>query len=287
MNEKQWIEYLKKHVSCFEDVIGIGDDSAVLPDGTLISTDTFVEEIHFSRKWASWRLIGRKACEAAISDIAAMGGKPLWLLANLSSSESGGVADELLHGILECGIPLIGGDTTSSQKGAVTLTLTVLGKTERPVLRSGAKTGDRIFVSGKLGGTQAGLLSLQKGLNLFECEKRFLEPRARLDISESWGALATSMIDVSDGLSTELNHLSEASKKRFRIDISKLPCFSEIEKTGREATELILESGEEFELLATSNFNLPGGFEIGVVEDGHGVYDGLNEILPRGYDHWS
>lgn len=283
MNEFEWISFLKDRIPD-TGCIGIGDDAAVLPDGKLISTDTFVENIHFRSDWADWRKIGRKACEASISDIAAMGGKPLWLLINLSSATSE-PAVEILEGILECRVPLIGGDTTGSHFGALTLTLTVIGEAKRIVFRSGAEAGDRIFISNALGGSLLGQLSFEKNLGIKSAEEKFLNPRARIDISELWGEKASSMIDISDGLSTELNHLANSSKKKFVIDTAKIPLFKE-KYAGFNPIEIALSSGDEYELLATSKYDLPGGFEIGIVEEGMGVYCNGNLLLQKGYAHW-
>ncbi len=286
MNERDWIESLKARVPPPAEGLGIGDDCAVLPGGLVVTADSFVEGIHFRTDWASWRAIGRKAAEAALSDVAAMGGEPLWMLASLSTARGAECAPDLLEGILEPGVTLVGGDTTGAPEGATMIALTVLGRAPRPVLRSGARPGDRVYVSGPLGGARAGLRSLERGLGLSACEERFLAPRARRDLAASWGRLASAMIDISDGLSSELHHIADASDVRILLRPAAIPLFTGAIVPGEDPVTTALASGEEFELLATSPVPLPDGIEIGVVEEGRGVHDGKAEIPRGGYVHW-
>jgi thiamine-monophosphate kinase len=287
MNEWNWIERLKRVVPVPADgIVGIGDDAAILHDGLLVSTDAFVESIHFRVEWASWEEIGRKAAEATISDIAAMGGEPLALFAAYAANAPGAAAERLLAGILEAGVPLLGGDSTGAPEDTVFLALTVLGRAERPVLRSGARPGDRVWISGPVGGSAAGLLSLELGLGLHECERRFLAPRARIKIGRDWAASATAMIDISDGLSSELHHLAHSSGVGIAIRGDAIPFFPGIEATGRDPLDLALGSGEEFELLATGPTSLPGGIEIGEIVETPGVTLDGKSLPASGYTHW-
>ncbi len=292
MNEWEWIELLRTRATAVPDGgIGIGDDAAVLAfagENLLVTTDTFVEEIHFSSRWSSWPRIGRKMAEAAISDVAAMGGIPLAMVAGFSAAaESAAAAPGILEGLLASGVPLIGGDTTGAAAGSMTMTITVLGRAARPVLRSGARPGDRLWLSGPLGGAAAGLLSLNRGLGLSTCEARFLDPRARGDISGAWGASATAMIDISDGFAAECHHLAESSGVRIVVDEAALPLFPGIEAAG-DPLAMALGSGEEFELLATAAQLLPGGICVGRVAEGDGVVREDGTVLARtGWTHWA
>lgn len=274
MNEWDWIDHLRRQPG----VVGVGDDAAVLDNGLLVTVDTFVEGIHFRREWASWQSIGRKMAESAISDIAAMGGTAHSMLASLSTAEPE-IGKPLLEGILSAGVPLVGGDTTGGN--GTTVSLTVLGSALRPVLRSGAKEGDTLYVSGPLGGARAGLLSLEHHRDQRDCEAKFLAPRARTDLAAAWGRHASAMIDISDGLSSELHHLAKESNAMLEIDLASIPIFSGADR------ELALESGEEFELLAASPVALPHGIPIGVVKKGSGVYAGGRALPKTGYTHWA
>jgi thiamine-monophosphate kinase len=291
VNEWEWIEFLKSRAAASgaapSGTVGIGDDAAVLPDGWIVSVDAFVEGVHFRPEWDSWSGIGRKAAEAAISDIAAMGARPSFLFATLSAHRDAGCAEGILDGILAAGIPLVGGDTTSTALGAAALSLTVIGRTDHPVLRSGARPGDRIWVSGPLGGGIGGFVSLEKTLGIRELEERFLHPRARVDLAESWGRAATAMIDISDGLSSELHHIAAASGVRIEIDAARVPLHSALVRLGGDPLKIALSSGDEYELLATSSEPLPGGIEIGRVASGSGVFCDSAPIPPSGWTHWT
>lgn len=312
MNEWEWIEFLRHRVANAPGVaktfgiVGVGDDCAVLrafSGQPLVTTDTFVENIHFRAAWSDWAKIGRKMAEASLSDIAAMGGRPVAMVVALSAHASiaSVAAPGLLEGILASGVPLAGGDTTGAVEGSLTVTITVMGEASKPILRSGAREGDCIWVSGPLGGAAAGLRSLTGGLGLTDCERRFLEPRARVELAASWAARATAMIDISDGLASELHHLANESGVRMVVDAATIPTVSGIEAAG-DPLELALSSGEEFELLATApsiyvtsqagagvidGEHLPGGICIGHVEKGEGVVFSDGRDLPRaGWTHW-
>lgn len=284
MNEWEFIKAIRARVADVDGVVGIGDDAAVLPDGVIVTTDTFVQGVHFRPDWASWKSIGAKAAQATISDIAAMGGRTDYLFANLSAPGTLDFGEELLEGILSAGVPLLGGDTTRSGSDIV-LTLTALGRTARPVLRSGAKVGDRIYISGPLGGSEGGYISKTKSKGITALEERFFAPMARLDIGVEWGRTASAMIDISDGLSSELNHISKASSVALDIVSEKIPYPSVLSQLEEDPVALALRSGEEFELLATSSEVLRGGMEIGVVREGEGVFLDGRLLEPGGYTH--
>jgi thiamine-monophosphate kinase len=256
--------------------IGIGDDAAVLDapraGALLVTTDAYVEGIHFRRDFSSDREIGWKAAAGALSDIAAMGGRArhLFLALGAPSETPLGAIDAIVDGLLELstqhGVALAGGDTVASPD-CIFLGLTVLGEPAgaAPITRSGARPGDRVLVTGALGGSLAGLLLLR--LHGSEsptspdalaalARHRAPEPRLREASLLASRFPLSAMIDISDGLSSEVHHLASASKVGIRIDLTRIPVAPSAAKLagtfGFSAMQLALESGEEYELLFTA-----------------------------------
>ena len=263
-------------------VAGIGDDAAVLRSTpgreTVITADLLVEDIDFRRTTTPPYLLGHKALAVSLSDIAAMGARPLWSMVSIGVPEDVWQTDfveRLYDGLLELanryGVQLIGGDTSRTNERLVIDSI-VSGECAAgmAVLRSGAKVGDQIFVTGSLGAAAAGLRLIERGAHLAEqnladddSQKldhvllRQLRPEARV----GWGIvlgeerLATAMIDLSDGLSSDLNRLCEASNVGALIDSAALPVDDRVtELCGRRALDplqLALHGGEDFELLFT------------------------------------
>ncbi len=281
---------------------GIGDDGAVLdvPSGTrlVVSTDTSVEEVHFRRAWLTPEEIGYRAAMAALSDLAAMGAAPLGLLlaATVPRSWRDALVD-LARGVGraagEVRIPIVGGDVTAGDRLA--LAVTVLGATARPIARRGARPGDRLFVTGRLGGPRRALLAWEGGgVPHPEDRARFAAPTARLEAGQ-WLAAhgATAMLDVSDGIAGDAAHLAEASGVRVVIALDRLPCLDGVR--GADAAK----SGEEYELLVAGPPSLATGWpftgtgvpltEIGTIVDGTGVVlEGgeTSEPRPDAHDHF-
>ena len=260
----------------------IGDDAAVFHSAaekeTLITTDLLIEDIDFRRTTAPPLLLGHKALAVSLSDIAAMGARPRWSLVSIGVPEDvwqTEFVDQFYDGLLSLArrydVQLIGGDTSRTPEKIVVDSI-VLGecRTAHAVKREGAKPGDQIFVTGSLGGAAAGLRLIERGAHLAEqsladddSQKidhvllRQLRPEPRV----GWGIvlgeerLATSMIDISDGLSSDLNHLCEASGVGALIESSLLPIDTRVaELCGRRALDplqLALHGGEDFELLFT------------------------------------
>lgn len=240
---------------------GIGDDAAVItvPTGErlVVSTDASVENIHFRREWMSPREIGARAATAALSDLAAMGARPLGLLLALALPKSWeGDAEAIADGVgataaaVDC--PIVGGNITRSTELA--LTLTVLGCATRPVTRAGAREGDIIFVTGRLGGPGSALAALLAGETPQSTAlARFIAPAARIQEGR-WLAerRATAMIDISDGLLADAGHLANASGVSLALDVPSIPCVAGIDAIAA------LASGEEYELLVA----IPPAVEI-------------------------
>ena len=249
--------------------VGIGDDAAVLrlsgANDWVVSTDAFLEGVHFLRAHPP-RMVGYKALARATSDIAAMGARPRYFFLNLAlpASRTGRWLDEFLQGMgqaaVRFGLMLAGGDTTRYHR--VALNLTVLGEITagRAVLRSGARPGDLIAVSGRLGEAEFGLRLFRRGLHKRKDVRKLLRkhllPKPRLELGQ-WLAgtgLSSAMIDISDGLSTDLAHLCEASGVGARIWAEKIPIVSipaGLKRLGIDPLRLALDGGDDYELLFT------------------------------------
>lgn len=255
---------------------GIGDDAAVVipPAGNwqLLTTDLLAENIHFDLRNTSLFDVGFRAATANLSDIAAMGGTPQYLLIALAIPRTGTrtMVQHLYRGIMTACRPhkvqLIGGDTSASIAGwFIGITLVGSAAPYRTLLRSGARAGDDLYVTGTLGDSLAGLKLLQARRtprSLSTSHRRFLidrhlHPTARLKEGRwlSSGRWASSAIDISDGLSGDIRHICEESRVGAEIDLSALPlskaCRAYAAATRQDATALALAGGEDYELLFT------------------------------------
>lgn len=267
-------------------VKGIGDDAAVLnytDKQTIISTDILVEGVHFDLSYVPLKHLGYKSVVVNLSDVYAMNAVPKQITVTIAISNRFTLeaVDELFKGIkLACenyGIDLIGGDTSSSYTGLIiSITAVGEGEKEKLVYRSGAKPNDLICVSGDLGGAYAGLKVLQREQEVFKANpdvqpelkgydyilERQLKPEARADIVRMFDEMKfipTSMIDISDGLSSEIMHISEESKCGTRIYDEKVPLADETRKFAEETlivpTTFAMNGGEDYELLFTVSQN--------------------------------
>ena len=264
-------------------VVGVGDDAAVLrPDAEhdlLVSTDLLVEGVHFDLAYVPLQHLGYKAAVVNFSDMYAMGGTPTQLTVGLAVSSRFPVEalDEVYAGIrracTQYGVDLVGGDTTSSPSG-LTLAVTVLGQVAKggAIRRSGAQATDLIVVSGDLGGAYMGLQVLEREKATFLANpnlqpdlseyqypiERQLKPEARKDIVEllkELDVMPTSMMDVSDGLSSELLHLTKASGLGCVVFEDKLPIDPAVLRTceefGIHPVTAVMNGGEDYELVFT------------------------------------
>jgi thiamine-monophosphate kinase len=261
---------------------GIGDDAAVLKQlagrDTVITTDLLVEDIDFHRDSTPPPLLGHKALAVSLSDIAAMGARPRWALLSIGLPQDiwdSAFADQFYEGFFALAdaydVRLIGGDVSRTPEKIVIDSI-VLGECANgsAVLRSGAQPGDQLFVTGTLGGSAAGLRLIERGARvdgenqgdadsaaLKELLLHHLCPQPRV----GWGLvlgeeqLASAMIDISDGLSSDIKHLCDESKTGALIDVARLPIDPLVtELCGRRALDpllLALHGGEDFELLFT------------------------------------
>lgn len=250
--------------------VGIGDDAAVLRPGAgtewVVTTDAFFENVHFLRKAHSPKAVGYKALARATSDIAAMGarGRYFFLTVGLPDACTGTWFDHFLDGMARAarqfGLILAGGDTTKYP--LVVASLTVVGEIDRgkAILRSGARPGDLLCVSGRLGEAELGLGLIQRKLHKqkrwTKLMKKHFYPEPRLALGEWITAhrCATSMIDISDGLSTDLGHICKASGVGAIVWAPKIPVVKippELQRLGLDPLNLALNGGEDYELLFT------------------------------------
>jgi thiamine-monophosphate kinase len=249
-------------------VRGIGDDAALFrPDTgrqTILSCDWFLEGTHFLRHKHPPDSVGWKCLARALSDIAAMGGEPRCFLLSLAlpASLTGRWLDEFLLGLrrvsakFQC--PLAGGDTTCREEILINVTIVGEVQTGRAVLRSGSRPGDLLYVSGLLGGAEMGLrlLKHRKGLanRKNPLTKKHLYPEPRLALGQWLAAngLTTAMMDLSDGLSSDLPRLCAASGVGARVTAAKVPTVQSSArnfKSGADLLHLALSGGDDYELL--------------------------------------
>lgn len=263
-------------------VKGIGDDAAVIDSGdhfTLVSTDMLIEGIHFDLSYTPLKHLGYKSIIVNLSDIYAMNAIPTQVTVSIGISNRFSVEalEELYKGInLACDIynvDLVGGDTTSSQKGLI-ISVTAIGVANKGQIayRSGAKSGDIICVSGSLGAPYLGLHILEREKQIYkelpelqpQLEEhqfiigRLLKPEARKDIIqelEKNNCIPTSMIDISDGLASELHHIAKQSSVGIIIEEAKVPIHPDAKKQaidfGLDPITCALHGGEDYELLFT------------------------------------
>jgi thiamine-monophosphate kinase len=275
--------------------LGSGDDAAVVVPGgaTATSVDALVDGVHFRRAWSSLKQIGGKALGAALSDLAAMGAEPgeAYVVLGVPADLDEDGCLELLDGIAkvaaETGTTLAGGDVTRAP--VLTLSITVVGHAPSAgdfVRRAGARAGDALVVTGELGGAAAGLLSLEAKEERPELIARLLEPKPRLAEGRMLAkAGATAMIDLSDGLGGDANHLAQASGVGLRIDATALPLAD-----GVTDLTVAVSGGEDYELLATippDRIAAIPATRIGEVVAGEGVeirLPGGGLLEPTGFD---
>ncbi|MGP8215939.1 MAG: thiamine-phosphate kinase [Bacteroidia bacterium] len=288
---------------------GVGDDAAVIAppahdEVLLLSTDMLAEGIHFELTYTPLRHLGYKSVAVNVSDICAMNGVPAQVVISIAVSNHYSVEslDEIYRGIRyacrEYKVDLVGGDTISSLSGLV-INISIVGKTkkENVVYRSGAKAGDLLCVSGDLGAAYAGLVLLEKARKTIGSDpsqkpefeglgyvlQRQLMPHARVDMVELFresGVKPTAMIDISDGLASEIHHICEESKVGCLLEEAKIPIHEETIKVAQEngisPSIFAFSGGEDYELLFTIN---PSDYKK--IKD-PGMLTIIGEILPAG-----
>ena len=301
-SEEQVIEVLAEVFSSTDPRVihGIGDDAAIVSGSTqqILTTDIAVEGVHFKSSWSSPFEIGQRIAVANIADILSMNGRCDYLLvaATLTGSESLDWIRDLARGIRheadKAGAIVVGGDLARST--VLSIAITAVGHTEKPILRNGAKVGDSIYLSSLTGWSAAGLEILLKGLTHSEkAVSRYKVPG--LDLKFDFSG-ATSMSDVSDALLVQGAQMAKASEVRFEINLNKIKLASEFAEISELADQLgadvftwILQGGEDHALLATGR-ELPG-IDIGSVTAGMGIVVVENgaeiEMAPVSWSHFN
>jgi len=298
-------------------IAGIGDDSAVLPSSAdrlqLVTTDMLVENVHFRLDFAEPFQIGWRSIAVNISDIAAMGGEPTYAFISIALPRDTTVefVDELYSGMqkiaTEYSVDIVGGDTVSAPQ--IVINVALLGEVESKnlVLRSGAKAGDALVVTGDLGGSEAGLTILMDGLPLKGIEKHLMPvPRVQEGRLLARSGYVTSMIDISDGLASEVHHICEASGTGAELHMDSIPLSDNVrqvaEHAGKQPYDFALYGGEDYELLFTcqqdkvqemlescrTKLTIVGQIvetpNHVTIEDSSG---NIVPLKPRGYDHFA
>ena len=296
--------------------VGPGDDCAVVTgEGIALSVDMSVEGIHFRREWLTPYEIGYRAASAALSDLAAVAARPIGILVALAvpETDAGDFAVEVMDGARSAaervGGVVLGGDLTRSP-GPVAMDVTAVGEAGEPVLRSGARPGDELWVTGALGAAGVTVARLLRGeLPDPDALQRFTAPIPRcaeaLWLKER--SLPTAMLDLSDGLAGDATHIAAASGVSIVLDRDRIPIHPAVlaeASSPSDALSFAASGGEDYELCfsaaAGSVQPLAEDFErefglrltrVGVVEEGEGVYwampDGARELVQRGgYQHF-
>ena len=279
-------------------LVGIGDDGAVIkasPQNSVLATDMAVEGVHFKREWSSLHEIGAKITAANLADIYAMGGDPKYLLVSAGLTSDFGIAEikALANGIKSeadlVGAAIVGGDISRAEK--LVISISVFGVVTSPITRSGAKAGDSVIISGLPGKSAAGLFQLQSGLTDSIFISAHKKPVLNYELAKKFRNV-NAMCDVSDGLLSELNHISSASNVGIELDsklISAIPGFKELgEATELEIWDLVLAGGEDHVFVATTSSDVPeGAFVIGKVVTGSGVsVSGVSKLPATGFRHF-
>jgi len=302
---------------------GIGDDCAVLrflprrgqQTDALVTTDFSLEGIHFRREWHPAESVGHRCLARGLSDIAAMGGEPVAAFLSLALPQDfqQSWVDRFARGLISLaeryGVTLAGGDTAESPNG-ILADIILVGKVPRrkAVLRSGARAGDRIYVSGELGGSAAAVWEMQQGmrrkstrkLNPREYPRHFFpEPRIELGRFLRERGLISAMIDTSDGLSTDLAHICEESGVGAELQEESIPRASVGKPSRQVDLQFALHGGEDYELLFTApaSRRIPTRIagipvtNIGHITRGRKIFlrnqDGVrSELRPHGWEHF-
>lgn len=281
--------------------LGIGDDAAVLAPSdrkTVVTVDAVVEGVHFRRDWMTFEDVGYRATVAAASDVLAMGATPraavaAWTVppelpeeAVLAIARGQRAAADLLE------MSIVGGNLASAP--ILSITTTVLGEADRVIARSGARVGDALVLSGRVGEAALGIVALSRGADLARALAAYRRPRVLLPESRALAAVATAMVDVSDGLAQDVGHLAEQSGVRVVLDAAAVArgrdaSIAQAATTlGVDLEALELSGGDDYALVATVPSPSPDMVVIGFVERGSGVEilrDGQRFSPPAGYVH--
>lgn len=282
--------------------VGIGDDAAVLRpprgDTLVVSVDSVVEGRHFRDGWFTERELGYRAVAAALSDLAAMAAQPIGVLVAIASPPEwrerlSAIASGMGDAVQLARTHIVGGNLTASSE--LSVTTTVLGSTFAPLLRSGAREGDHVYVTGRLGAPFAAIQRLEAGESPGEFRDRFAHPVPRIGEAQ-WLADhgATAGIDISDGLLGDLRHVASASGVSIEIDAEQVPHADGV------SLDFALRGGEEYELIVSAaepfdTADFEARFRIPLTRIGHVLHGFPGAVLVKGaavagaagHDHFS
>jgi len=278
-----------------------GDDAAIVGD-QVITNDVLVEDVDFTADTPP-HFVARKAIAVNLSDLAAMGARPLHAVVAIGSPDeerARALIEELGR---ERRIEIVGGDLSRAAK--LFVSVTAVGEAKQPLLRRGARRGDRIYVSRPLGAAAAGLHFIRRppaagaayALREFaeSAVRRHLDPEPEVELGMKLVGIATSCIDISDGLSSDLHHLCDASGLGAEIERQRIPVFPGLQEAGLDVRAAVLHGGEEFALLFTSSLRESElsarvgrpVYAIGRMVEEKGVRLDGAPLEPRGWDHFS
>jgi thiamine-monophosphate kinase len=289
-----------KYIS--SEVYGIGDDCAIIPcksEEFVITTDTLVEGVHFFSDIDPY-ILGRKSLSVNVSDIAAMAAKPKWALLSISCPIKTPLdyIEKFIDGFYsvagEFDIALIGGDTTKSSEFTITVTLIGQNSLGKSIKRSGAKIGNFVYVTGKIGCSYAGFFAIKNKIDGFDKLKdRHLNPKPKIKEALAVRAFASAMIDISDGFLQDCGHICEKSQVGMRIDFEKIP-FCDVNFIDKKD---MLAGGEDYELIFCSDKKyadiiekIPDITKVGEVVEGCDVviemYGERMNFKTKGFKHF-
>ncbi len=298
MTEDDLLATLRARLGCITDprvAMGIGDDAAVLADGTVLSIDAIVEGAHFERAWLSLGDVGHRGTIAALSDLAAMGATPVAVLSSVvapAAEDVLAVMEAASAAAHACGAAIVGGNVARGP--SLALHTAVVGRTRSAWRRAGACIGDAIYVTGTVGAAALGWRALAAGIELPAYAARWRRPRARFDVIAH--VAPSACVDVSDGVALDLSRLCAASGVGASIELARLPVedgfAAAAARVGARADDLALGGGEDYELLFTMPASLDPSIatQIGEIVAGEGVHvlgrDGALHPTRDGHRHF-
>jgi thiamine-monophosphate kinase len=267
----------------------LGDDTALLSEGLVVTQDALVEGAHFRLAWTTWRDLGYKAAAVNLSDLAASGAEPEALFVSLAAPVDTAVEDvlELYRGLNEPGFPVRGGDLARAER--VYLSVTALGRSGRVPGRDGARPGDLLIVTGSLGAAAAGLAVLERGLRGFDdLVRAHNRPPLRLAEGRRLARVAHALMDLSDGIAIDAARLASRSGCGVEIEVERLPVAPRLAEVGEEPFWTL---GEDYELLAAldpEDARASGHVVVGHCLDGSGcrLTLGGEPLDLSGWDHF-
>lgn len=283
--------------------LGIGDDAAWLAPDLVVSVDAQVEGVHFLPRFAPYDVLAERAAIAALSDLAAMGARPLAMLSSLILPRTldDAALDQLHEGLARAAdrhaAPVVGGNLAAGSE--LSLSTTVLGRADAPLLRAGARPGDGVYVTGHVGARALGLRALladRRDAELTSFVDAWLHPTARIAEGLALRGVASACIDVSDGLLADLGHVLDASRVGAVLELAALPYAPAHERAcallGVDPLAIALDGGEAYELVFTATTAPPvAATRIGVIRAEPGVElrhpDGsIHTHVTSGFDHF-